>query len=811
MQAQMKIKKTKKMQKRTLSVLIAALGASTATMATAAPINHSLNFENSPLAQKIVVDDKSYNGYTDAVFRDGLGREATFRGWNVSGAVKLKSMGFKPFKNKRDADISFGSMGQKMGANIVRFTVAWEGIHPAPDIIDYQYLDDVISYMKSAIARNMYIVIDYHSDLYTRYTFTKDSKQTGNGAPEWIVKGGNHGTENCGLPCEFTWGAHKLFDPATRSAYRAFWTNKPIETIKGKRFVQTEFLWQLGKTAAYIKQKLTPKEYDYILGFEPLNEPFDSGLEEMGLKNQSEFDNKILWPFYERVKAAMDANGMTDKLVFAEPNVFWYTSTGIVAPATGYGYLKYAPGKRFVFTPHMYDQGRMGVNDVTRAKNAAYFHKQDEVRSEARRLRTPMFLSEYGMWNHGKGKEDTLRIINATIQALETSENTRQKDRYADFYTPFVNGTQWHWNHYYEKGRELVNDNPNQVVTRFDAWNNENFSVVKEWSSQHMWGANITERSYPRRMQGDLMHFAYNAKVADKAGIPLNWHSIRVNLAGQFENREYFRDRKFAMVVWRGRRSEAPTEIYVPRAFKPDNVTVITEKRIADALPLSVQPDNIANEILFVADRNQLSNAGHRVLVWDDKDVGEDDNSMHYALIVEHTNDMKKADLTELQQALNQRIVQEKQSAVYLPSKMTFSGYAKDAGARDAFQLIEQRHQLCLDIPAAVVRNGARLQTFTCNGTAAQRWTYDKQTGQIRSGLNAKYCVTVAQLKSGARATLNRCQADNERQAFVKHPNWGWTLKAKPSLRLDSFAGWAGDVGVWHSNMGKHQLWKVRY
>ena len=32
-------------------------------------------------------------------FRDQFGRQALFRGWNVSGRVKLSDAGFLPFKN----------------------------------------------------------------------------------------------------------------------------------------------------------------------------------------------------------------------------------------------------------------------------------------------------------------------------------------------------------------------------------------------------------------------------------------------------------------------------------------------------------------------------------------------------------------------------------------------------------------------------------------------------------------------------------------------------------------------------------------
>lgn len=791
-------------------------------------ILHSMAFDTDARARQMQIADKRYGSTTDAIYRDGFGREALFRGWNVSGAHKLASMKFMPFKNVEDAADSFGKMGQMMGANQIRFTISWEGVHPAPDVIDYDYLDAVTAQMREAIKRRMYIVVDYHSDLYTRHTFTKDSLDTGNGAPEWIVKGGNHGTDSCGLPCLFTWSAHKLSDGATRSAIRAFWLNAPIRTTKGTRYVQTEFLWQLGKVSDYLNQNLSASERDYVLGIAPLNEPFDGGIKELGLRNYSEFDNQILWPFYERARQAMDGHGMYDKLLYAEPLVFWYTNTGIIQPETGYGFLNYKPGKRFVFSPHLYDQGRMGLNDLTMVENAAYLHKLDEVRNESRRLGMPIFLGEYGMWNTGKGRQDPKRIINASIQALETSNGQTQNlttkrvdvdkaSRFADFYTPFIHGAQWHWNHYYNKSSEYQNGNLNKLVTADDAWNKEDFSVVDEYSSQHMHGAAITERSYPRRMQGDLMHFAYNAQVSDTDAKMLNWHSIRVDLANEFENREYFRNRKFAIAVWRGRKADAPTEIYVPRSFNPVLTTVITDKVIEQGVGLSITPKHTTNEVMLTKDADQWANSGHRLLVWDDADADENTDSMHYALIVEHTSDMDADELKTLQDALNQRILQEKTSAVYLPSAMTFSPYPADSGSQQYFQLVEQTSNTCMDVNYGNTTDGTAIVHYHCNPYANpvktnQRWQYDTTTGRITTQLDNNKCLTVAGVPSnGKNLEIRTCDNSlNQRQQFIRTNNWGWALKTNPQLLIGR-AGNGNRVGLWQQNGQNDQKWVVRY
>lgn len=642
---------------------------------SSAPAQHSLGYAGTANDRKIVTSSKTVDGQLDRIFRDGFGREVNFRGFNVSGKVKLVQSGFKPFMNTQDAATSFDELGKKNGANQVRFTIAWEGVHPSPDVIDEQYLAQIVAQMKEAIRNRMYIVVDYHSDLYSRHTFTKDSRDTGNGAPEWIVKGGNHGTDDCGLPCLFSWGAHKLNDNAVRSAMRAFWLNSDVTTDKGTRQVQDEFLWQVGKVADYLKANLSAEEFDYVLGIEPLNEPFEAGLKELGLKDYAEFDNQMLWPFYERMRDVLDAEGWNDKWVFAEPMVFWSSITTF-APATGGGYLNYKPGDGFVFAPHFYDQGRMGTQfDVPR--NGTYFSNLDNIRKEARFLDLPIFLGEFGMWLEGKGHTDGERIINATYQGMEMSDVNHGKDRFADFYTAQVGGTQWQWDYYYDNHYELQNGNPDKVKTEDDAWNGENFSVIKEYAQGYNVDANLVERLYARRVQGDVMNFHYNAMVSDRAAAPLSWAALRV-ADSSGESNEYFRGKKFALLTWRGRNADAPTEIFIPRHFDISKMLVMTESSIkSQTLSVSNSPANVKNEVLLTTDPAKASNGGHRLAIWDDVDAGENQDTLHYALIVDDAN-LTEEQLVELQSNLNQLIRIQKKNPVYLTGQMTHGGYPDD-------------------------------------------------------------------------------------------------------------------------------------
>ncbi|TGK49243.1 glycosyl hydrolase family 5 [Leptospira kanakyensis] len=630
---------------------------------------HLLDYSTSSGDREIFISEKTNNGFTDQIFVDGFGREVSFRGFNISGNVKLAQHGFKPFANASDAEIAFSRLGKTTGSNIIRYTIAWEGVHPAVDTIDYNYLDAIIAQMKKATAKRMYILLDYHEDLFSRHLFNKNSWHTGNGAPAWITKGGSYPKEYCGIICA-SWSQNNLTNEAVRRAFRNFWNNAPLSTSLGSRNMQTEFLWQIGKSSAYIKEKLTAEEFSYILGLDPFNEPVDGGME--GL-TPAQWDNQKLWPMYKKIRTILNQNGWENKWVFAEPLVFWNTNIGsAIAPATGGGHLLSPPGPGFVFNSHFYDAGRMGT-DLTGIDNATYFKYLDEIRKESRYLKIPVFLSEFGMWLKGTGAKDTPRMINAVYQAMEVSDgNQTSKSRFADFYNPIVSGTQWHWDYYYNNHAEYMNGNPSKLVTTKDAWNEEDFSVVGNYGTSFNLNNHVIERGYLRKSQGRLMSSHYNAVGSDTWNKVFSWAAIK---PGNTESK-YFADKRFQLVIWKGRFSDAPTEVYLPSHFDLTKAIVISEKRIYNQ-SIPTTPSQETNEAIVIPDRNRETGSGNILHIWDDLDVEENPNSSyHYVLIVDGEGTSYSAQtLQEIQSKLNTRILLEQKSPIYLTGKMTYSGY----------------------------------------------------------------------------------------------------------------------------------------
>lgn len=648
--------------------LVAAVAQATGPLSVSAPL--SIGKKTLHLQQPV----------TDPVFYDASGREVVLRGWNVSGSVKLASRGFKPFANLADAERSFRLMRQHTGANLVRFTLSWEGTHPQVDQLDTAYLDAIAEQVKAAIHENMFVFLDYHTDLYSRYLFEASDTFTGNGAPRWIIEGGDYNRfARCTVLC-FNWSMHNVINPRVRQAYRAFWDNSPIYTPVGERHVQDEFLWQLRQSLLYLRTQFTPQELDAIVGLQPFNEP-NYGKGHIDLAD--EFDNKKLWPFYRRVREVMNATGWNRQLVFAEPLVFWDTNAGFFTPPTGGQYLRDIPAEGFVFAPHFYDAARMGVTNLNRVENAEYFPNLDRIRAETRFLNMPVVLGEFGMWLHNAsgGSKDYYRIVNGTYQAMEASDSRRpQKDRRLDFYTLPVSGTQWHWDIYKDQHEELRNGNPDHVVRDGDGWNGENFSAIK--GDTLTVGAPVIGRVYPRAVQGRLVNFFYQPLARDGAGRIMDWAAIDTH--GQ----RYFANTAFALLTWQGTHSSLPTEIFLPQRFAPERVTVITDQGI-------LLPGEAGAQMTIEQDRPQDSSGGYRLQIQADS---ASDSDLHFALVVLDANldgNMAGNQLQTLQHQLQDDINQQRHP-VLLTGTMSGQQYPPDPPQEEAVQVAVKTTQFLL-------------------------------------------------------------------------------------------------------------------
>ena len=159
-----------------------ALAIVTGTALTAVETRQARALESVPGAQSPVTVAAAA-GQAGWVLRDADGREVTLRGFNVSGSTKLAETDLLPFRSTADAALSAQAMRDQTGANVIRFLISWEGVQPTPGSIDTAYLDRVVAQIQAFTDRGIYVLLDYHQDLYSPHLFNNGSWYTGDGAP----------------------------------------------------------------------------------------------------------------------------------------------------------------------------------------------------------------------------------------------------------------------------------------------------------------------------------------------------------------------------------------------------------------------------------------------------------------------------------------------------------------------------------------------------------------------------------------------------------------------------------------------------
>ncbi|MEV5749708.1 cellulase family glycosylhydrolase [Actinoallomurus sp. NPDC052308] len=511
------------------------------------------------------------------VFRDGDGRQVTLRGFNVSGGAKLQENGLLPFRGTADAARSAQAMRDLTGANAVRFLISWEGVQPAPDRIDYSYLDRAIQQITAFTDRGFRVLLDYHQDLYSSHLFNSGSWYTGDGAPDWVIKAGNYPKESCGI-C-LLWGQNMQTNAAVRQAAHDFWHDRTLTTASGQVGVQDAFLGQAAATMTYLRQKLPAQAFQSIVGFDPFNEPFDGGLDgQTGL----DWEKTYLLPFYQRFRTAMDDAGWAAKTAFVEPLVFWNTGFFEEGGLSSAGPL----GTRLAFNTHYYDGARITV-DPTPAGDGTYDAAMNEIRQRATDLRTAPMVSEFGNKLSGTGSDRTPWMVRAMYQAMDYGVAGKNWWDSAASAGPVLSGTQWHWDVYSGNHHELMNGNPDKVQTAGDGWNGEDFSVVTTDTAGNVGlrlDARLLDRLYPSAVAGDALAFAYEDLAPDGTGRQQAWLTVPSSLPNVAA---LVKDRQYGVLVWRGTAGGTTTELHLPRSFAPASTTVVSDLGTLTGVPSS--------------------------------------------------------------------------------------------------------------------------------------------------------------------------------------------------------------------------------
>ncbi|WP_037885337.1 cellulase family glycosylhydrolase [Streptomyces viridochromogenes] len=585
---------------RLLIVLVVLFGSLTVagpTPATAATLPDSLWFDETPLTVQ--------NGR----FVDGHGREVVLRGYNVSGETKLKENNGLPFASTADARKSATALRALGGGNSVRFLLSWAYAEPVRGQVDTAYLAKATAQMRAFLDAGIRVYPDFHQDLYSRWLFDADSWYTGDGAPKWAVDLGDYPDEYCGI-CPF-WGQNITSNEAVKQSTYDFWHNE--------YGLQDSFLDTAQKTMTYMRQNLTAAQFAGVVGFDPWNEPhagtYDSG------QTSRAWEKDVLWPFYVKFRARMDAAGWQAKPAFVEPNLFWNANLDFQKQEGGLldaGTL----GPRYVFNTHFYDQKAIsGVFMWGKAADGQYTGDFGTVRDRASATRTTAIVSEFGHPLTGSVADKAPTVYKAMYQALDSRVKGAGWWSNPAGSGPVLSGSQWQWDIYNGRHHELMNDNPDKVQTDGDAWNGEDLSAVRLDDSGTpvlRQDARLLDRIYPSATSGTAVAFTYEDRSRD-GSTTLTWNPVPSSLPNVAQ---LVGPGQYGLLVWRSNSGTAPTELHLPASFPTGSTTVVSDLGTVHAPPsyTSTTPIGVAGE---------PGGTGSRRLLLTDPDAGV----LHYALV----------------------------------------------------------------------------------------------------------------------------------------------------------------------------------
>lgn len=557
---------------------------------------------------------------------DGYGRQVVLRGFNVSGESKLAENNGLPFASVADAQKSAAAMRNLTGADSVRFLITWAYIEPQPGQIDYTYLQNVVSQMQTFLDEGIYVFVDFHEDLYSRYIFNSGSWYTGDGAPAWVIADGSYPTENCGA-C-VTWGQNLTSNAAVQDATYDFWHNRTLTTSAGQISVQDEFLSTAETSLAYIKSQLSGAEFDHVLGVDPYNEPY-AGKYDSG-ETSSTWESGVLWPFYQKFRGKMDGAGWQDKPAYIEPNVFWNTDISFEQQAGGLTNIG-SIGTRYVFNAHFYDaEALSGVLMWGHASDSQYISEFNTIRSNAATLGTSAMVSEFGSPVTGYTSDKSPSVLKAMYQALDSSVDGANWWTHAADSGTVLSGTEWQWDIYSGQHHELMNGNSGKIQTSGDAWNGEDYSVVDTDTSGSValrYSSQLLDRLYPEAVAGTTLAFTYEDRSPDGSSA-MTWNPVPSSLptvstlvgSGQY-----------GVLVWKSNGGSAPTQINLPLSFTPSNTTVISDLAAVLNPPTYAASADVANSPVALAPLPAASGA-ERLLLSTPGTAGTP-STVHYALI----------------------------------------------------------------------------------------------------------------------------------------------------------------------------------
>jgi endoglycosylceramidase len=318
-------------------------------------------------------------------FHDDEGRRVCFRGVNIAGNAKIPP--FSPFQESHWWD-----QLSDWGFNMARLTLFWEAVEPEPDVYDRGYLDRVMDLVNQASQRNIYLLLDMHQDLYSRWL-------CGDGAPAWTFPPEVDPSRNDSFGGQF-WGAAYVLSRDVRACFSHFFRSSMLR--EHYRNAWTEIASRV-------------KDNAFILGYDIMNEPSCGDI----LNLNGEFENHFLKTLYQETIAAIREVHPT-AVGFVEPHVLdMFTSRMSGFDLDG-----------LVYAPHLYNPLSVSfrfspLSEEMSLKTLLLLHQQ-----KAKGLGLPLFIGEFGApWSMQPGYARSMTVNDA----LEVLEGEFVDNAYWDF------------------------------------------------------------------------------------------------------------------------------------------------------------------------------------------------------------------------------------------------------------------------------------------------------------------------------------------------------------------------------------------
>lgn len=271
------------------------------------------------------------------------------RGVNVAGNSKIPP--FVPFSDTTRLDPV-----KEWGMNVIRLVLIWEAIEPEPGKYNGEYIDAVEALVSAAGERGIYVILDMHQDMFSRYL----NGGCGDGAPSWAIdpsipqdKPAND--ERC-----IDW-VNGLNDKNVLRAFDSFYAN-----VNGVRDHYIS-MW------AHIAQRFG--DHPAVIGYDLMNEPIGDEVSQIA-------------PLYEDAGAAIRVVD-PDGILFIEPSIL--TSFGAI-----YSQLPPLSLGNYAYAPHFYSASLL-ISDIFSTSEAD--KSFTDFNSKVEELGgVPLLLGEFGMY-----------------------------------------------------------------------------------------------------------------------------------------------------------------------------------------------------------------------------------------------------------------------------------------------------------------------------------------------------------------------------------------------------------------------------